>query len=132
MQNKITCLIDDDEIYLFSVKRTIEVNQLSHRVLEFRNGQEAIDFFLQRSKDQAELPDVILLDINMPVMDGWEFIEAFRGIQPLLEKHISLYVVSSSVDLTDVQRAKSFSSVNDYLVKPLTANQLRTIYQPAG
>lgn len=131
-KNKITCIIDDDEIYLFSVKKVIEVNQLSDTVLEFRNGQDALDFFLESAGRKQELPDVILLDINMPVMNGWEFIEAFRKIKPTLPKEIMLYVVSSSVDRQDVEKAKSFTSVNDYLMKPLTVSQLKNIYAAAS
>jgi CheY-like chemotaxis protein len=131
-KNTITCLIDDDEIYLFSVKKVIEVNKLSERVLEFRNGQEAIDFFVQSSGNNQELPDVIFLDINMPVMNGWEFIEEFKKIRPQLSKDIMLYVVSSSVDKSDVDKARSFSTVNDYLIKPITATQLKNIYSAAS
>ncbi len=131
-QNKITCIIDDDEIYLFSVKKVIEINKLSQRVLEFRNGQDAIDFFVRSSANHQELPDVILLDINMPVMNGWEFIEEFKKIRPLLSKDITLYVVSSSVDKSDVDKAKSFSTVHDYLIKPITVSQLKNIYQAAS
>lgn len=131
-KQKITCLIDDDEIYLFSVRKVIELNQLSEKVMEFRNGQEALDFFLQSNEHVAELPDVILLDINMPVMNGWEFIEEFRKVSASFPKEILLYVVSSSVNKSDVDKARSFPSVNDYLVKPITASQLKTIYQAAG
>ena len=131
LNDMITCIIDDDEIYLFSVRKVIEINKLSDKVLEFRNGQEAIDFFSTCS-DHEKLPDVILLDINMPVMNGWEFIEAFKNIRPGFPKDIMLYVVSSSVDSTDVDKAKSLSNVHDYLVKPMTASQLKTIYQKAS
>lgn len=131
-KNMVTCLIDDDEIYLFSVKKVIEVNNLCDKVMEFRNGQEALDYFLRSAENQEALPDVILLDINMPVMNGWEFIEAFRNLRPNLPKEILLYVVSSSVDKSDEEKAKSFSTVNDYLVKPLTASQLKHIYAAAS
>lgn len=124
----ITCIIDDDEIYLFSIKKVIEVNKLSEKVLEFRNGQEALDFFSTCS-DHTNLPDVILLDINMPVMNGWEFIEEFKKLKPAIDKNIMLYVVSSSVDRTDVDKARSLSNVHDYLIKPMTASQLKSIYQ---
>lgn len=129
---KITCIIDDDEIYLFSVKKVIELNNFSGKIIAFRNGQEALEYFVNSQQDQAGLPDVILLDINMPVMNGWEFIEAFRKIRPSISKDIMLYVVSSSVDKSDVDKARSFTAVNDYLVKPITASQLKTIYQAAS
>ena len=128
LKQKVTCLIDDDEIYLFSVKKVLEVNHLTGKVLEFNNGRKAIDFFLNHQNHDNELPDVIFLDINMPVMNGWEFIEEFRKIRPAISMDITLYVVSSSIDKTDVDRAKSFSAVNDYLVKPITAAQLKNIF----
>jgi CheY-like chemotaxis protein len=124
----ITCIIDDDDIYLFSVKKVIEVNKFSEMVLEFRNGQEALEFF-STCNDHAKLPDLILLDINMPVMNGWEFIEEFRKLKPSFPKDIMLYVVSSSVDRSDVEKARSLSNVRDYLIKPMTASQLKNIYQ---
>lgn len=130
--NKVTCIIDDDEIYLFSVKKFIELNKFCDHVIQFRNGQEALDFFLQCRNNQQELPDVILLDINMPVMNGWEFIEQFKTIKQQLNKNIALYVVSSSVDRSDVEKARSLPAVHDYLVKPMTASQLQQIYQAAG
>jgi CheY-like chemotaxis protein len=129
MNQKITCIIDDDEIYLFSVKKVIEVNRLSEKVLEFKNGKEALKFFTEYSNDLELLPDVIFLDINMPEMDGWEFIEEFKKIRPAIVKDMMLYIVSSSVDKTDVDKAKSLPNVHDYLTKPITASQLKTIYQ---
>ncbi len=131
LNDMVTCIIDDDEIYLFSVKKVLEMNKLSDKVLEFRNGQEAIDFF-STCYDPENLPDVILLDINMPIMNGWEFIEAFKKLKPNFPKDILLYVVSSSVDRTDVDKAKSLSNVHDYLIKPMTASQLKNIYQKAS
>lgn len=128
MNKKITCIIDDDEIYLFSVKKVIEVNKLSSKVLEFKNGQEALNFFTQHYTNHDMLPDVIFLDINMPIMNGWEFIEEFKKLQPSLSKEIMLYIVSSSVDKTDVDKARSLPAVYDYITKPITASQLKTIY----
>jgi len=128
MSQKITCIIDDDEIYLFSVKKVIELNNLSDKVLEFKNGQEALEFFRQYGNEYNALPDVIFLDINMPVMNGWEFIEEFKKLKPSISKNITLFVVSSSVDKTDVDKAKSLPAVHDYITKPITASQLKSIY----
>jgi CheY-like chemotaxis protein len=128
MNQKITCIIDDDEIYLFSVKKVIEVNKLSDKVLEFKNGQDALEFFTQYHNNDELLPDVIFLDINMPVMNGWEFIEEFRKIRQTISKQITVYVVSSSVDKTDVDKARALPAVHDYLTKPITASQLKSIY----
>jgi CheY-like chemotaxis protein len=128
MNQKITCIIDDDEIYLFSVKKVIEINKLSEKVLEFKNGHDALQFFAEYHNNDELLPDVIFLDINMPVMNGWEFIEEFRKIRPSITKDITLYIVSSSVDKTDVDKARGLPTVHDYLTKPITASQLKNIY----
>ena len=64
-------------------------------------------------------PDIIFLDINMPVMDGWEFLEAYRAIEEKLPDTISIYLVSSSVDKNDIMRSRQFKYVTDYLVKPV-------------
>ncbi|MCE3283313.1 MAG: response regulator [Chitinophagaceae bacterium] len=130
LNQKVTCLIDDDEIYLFSVKKVLQVHSLTSKVLEFHNGQSAIDYFINNRDAQNELPDVIFLDINMPVMNGWEFIEEFKKIRASMCKEITLYIVSSSIDKSDVDKAKSLSAVNDYLVKPITAAQLKSIFYP--
>ncbi|PLB17916.1 MAG: Two-component response regulator [Flavobacteriaceae bacterium FS1-H7996/R] len=66
------------------------------------------------------LPDVILLDLNMPVMDGWEFLEEFISLKPKLEKKIPIYIVSSSNDPADIMKAKSISEVTDFIIKPVT------------
>ena len=126
-QQKITCIIDDDEIYLFSVKKVLESNNLCDKVLEFRNGYEALTFLTEYQNDHLNLPDVIFLDLNMPVMNGWEFLEEFKKIRPAISKDISLYVVSSSVDRTDVEKAKASPAVNDYVTKPVTAAQLQSL-----
>lgn len=90
----------------------------------FGNGFDAIEF-LRTVQDTADaLPEVILLDLNMPVMDGWEFLEAFRALKPSLPRKITIYIVSSSIAPADVERAKSISAVTDYIIKPITMAQL--------
>ncbi|MEQ8534886.1 MAG: response regulator, partial [Imperialibacter sp.] len=71
-----------------------------------------------------ELPDVILLDINMPVMDGWQFLDEFVKIKPLIKKKITIYMVSSSIDEADLERAKTYEEVSDFIVKPVKAEDL--------
>jgi CheY-like chemotaxis protein len=73
------------------------------------------------------LPDMILLDINMPLMDGWEFLKAYDQIKDRLGKAIKIYVVSSSIDERDVSRARSINHVVDYVEKPVTTDRLREL-----
>ena len=75
------CLIDDDSIYQFTAKRIIELLNPLQKVLVFSNGKEAIDYFQASTQCNNEIPDVIFLDINMPVMNGWEFLEAYDSVK---------------------------------------------------
>ena len=118
------CLIDDDKIYQFTARKILESTGLAKSILSFYNGNEAM-VYLKETKinNQEQLPDVIFLDINMPVMNGWEFLDAFHQIKKDINKTIIIYVVSSSVDDCDIQKSKEFTSVTDYIVKPI--NRIR-------
>lgn len=115
------CLIDDDKIYQFTAKKMLEATGMAKHIQSFYDGSEALAFFSgENSKEAANLPDVIFLDINMPVMNGWEFLEEYEKLCNSLPKNMRLYVVSSSVDDADIRRSRQFSSVTDYIVKPIT------------
>ncbi len=122
------CLIDDDKVYQFTSKMILEATQLTSRITTFFNGQEAIEFFLDPANQQIGiLPDVIFLDINMPIMNGWNFLEEFDKIFYTLPKKILIYVVSSSVDDSDMEKSKSFVSVADYVIKPINKEKYRLL-----
>jgi CheY-like chemotaxis protein len=94
----------------------------------FFNGLEAID----ELKDKVEtdnIPDLILLDINMPVYDGWQFLEEFKKIKQKLTKEITVYMVSSSNDATDISKSKEYKDeVKKYYYKPMTQEDFETIF----
>lgn len=121
---EIIYVVDDDDIYQFAVKRKILKRKLSAEVNTFKNGKDAILFLDQVIKAGEPLPDMILLDLNMPIMDGWDFLERYAQIQPRLKKKILLYVISSSIQASDIERAKSISEVTDYIIKPIDDKQL--------
>lgn len=125
----IICLIDDDDIYQFTFTRGLKVNDVAKKILVFSDGEEAIDFMVDNVANTEVLPDVIFLDINMPVMDGWEFLEEFVKLKPKVGKKITIYMVSSSVDPADVDRAKTISDVSDYLIKPVGEDTLTQIIE---
>jgi CheY-like chemotaxis protein len=125
------CLVDDDEIYVYGIKKLIKLKQLCPNLIEFRNGKEAIDF-LTNPQNAELLPDVIFLDINMPVMDGWDFMENYTQIKPHLSKKIIVYMVSSSINEDDIKRAKSISDITDYVVKPVTYDKLLELFRLAA
>lgn len=114
------CLVDDDDVFHFITKKIIERTDLVKNIKVFYNGREAIHFLESSLSLMEALPDVILLDLNMPIMDGWEFLEEFISLKPRLGKKISIYIVSSSNDPADVMKAKSISEVTDFVIKPVT------------
>jgi len=123
------CIIDDDEIYLFGAKRMIERYGLCNNVIQFQNGFDAIEFIRCAADNPDMLPDIILLDINMPVMNGWEFMEIFSILKKA--KEIPVYMVSSSIDEADMQRARSISDIADYIIKPINKETLFEIFKKA-
>lgn len=117
------CIVDDDSVFQMLTKMIIEKTQLVQKIKTFGNGKEAITF-LDSVKDQPELlPELILLDLNMPILDGWGFLEEYLLLKPGIGKKILIYVVTSSIDPKDIQRAQAISEVTDYLVKPVTQDK---------
>ena len=123
------CIVDDDDIYQFTMIKTLKSLKLTNRIKVFSDGEEALDFMLDNLHNDKELPDVIFLDIDMPIMDGFEFMEEYVKLKPKLGKKITIYMVSSSVDPVDIDRAKKISEITDYIVKPITQDQLTYIIQ---
>jgi CheY-like chemotaxis protein len=113
-------LIDDDDLFVFLTKKTIEQKNLVDAVKIFRNGQEAINFLDANSQNPDELPEIILLDLSMPVMDGWQFLEEFILLKPRFGKKITIYIVSSSITPNEVKKARNSNEVTDYIIKPIT------------
>ena len=124
------CIIDDDLIYQFLIKEEIEYTNMVSKIMFFNNGERALQFIENNlNKNEMDiLPDIIFLDINMPVMDGWQFLEAYKKIKPKVEKKIVIYMVSSSTDIRDLDRAKSISEISDYIIKPVLGSQLKSIF----
>jgi len=127
---ELACIIDDDKVYVNLVKKIIETKKLCKNLLIFKDGKESIDYFeaLLQNLNEDKIPEIIFLDLNMPVMDGWEFLERFVKIKNKFGKVITLYIVSSSINPVDINRAKKLSEVEDYLVKPVNIGDLEHIF----
>ena len=125
----VICIVDDDDVYKFTLNKTIESQNFANKIMMFSDGEEAIDFLSDNLNDPNNLPDVIFLDINMPIMDGFEFMEEYIKIKPYVGKKIIIYMVTSSIDPIDIERSKAISEISDYIVKPIDANQLAEIVE---
>ncbi len=127
MKPNIVSIVDDDRIQQFAMTKTIEFTKRIKKILVFSDGEEAYEHLIENIAFAEELPDVIFLDLNMPYMDGWEFLDEFANIKPRLPKKIIIYIVSSSVSEMDISRAKQISDVTDYIVKPITMEKFEAI-----
>lgn len=124
-------LIDDSSIDLFINQKTIEKTLLKSSIRVFTSGISALNHLTKlENVDEKESiipPDIIFLDINMPEMNGFEFILEFKKIKIIGNPDIKIYLLSSSASIVDVQKAKQEKSCDGYLNKPLTIENLQRV-----
>jgi CheY-like chemotaxis protein len=121
-------IIDDDKIYQFMLTRLIKNNMLSERIVTFMDGEKAIQYLSENKADTKNIPDIIFLDINMPIMDGWQFLEEYANIKEELKKKIVIIMLSSSVNPIDIERANKITEIADYIVKPIKSEELKRVF----
>ncbi len=122
-------VIDDDKIYHFLFKNLLKQNGIDVVTKFFCDGAEAIEYI--RLNNNEELPDLMLLDVNMPIMDGWQFLEEYSKISMSLSKPSRIYMISSSNSEVDMNKAKEFNDiVKDYYLKPICKEDLDKIFIP--
>ncbi len=122
-------VVDDDKIFHFIIKKLLLNNNINVSPDFFENGLEAIEGIKSKLNNGETTPDLILLDINMPVLDGWQFLEEFKLLKKFLKEEISIYIISSSDNLVDRNRAKEFKEdIKDYYLKPMTIESLNSIF----
>jgi len=115
-------VIDDDDINIFIIKKIVDKTGFNIEMTSKSNGQQAVDFLQTAITNQTAFPDLILIDINMPVMNGWEFVEAYTTLG--VTKDVDLYILSSSVYENDIEKTKSYSNVKGFISKPLSMERL--------
>jgi CheY-like chemotaxis protein len=104
---------------VFLTGRIIKATQKVDSVKTFGNGKDAIDYLSENGAKPELLPDIIFFDLNMPILDGWGFIEEYIPLMPKLKKEIKLYIITSSIAVHDIEKSKSFSVISDYMIKPV-------------
>ena len=130
--NKILC-IDDDPITLMLCKKVIEKSEFSKEIDTVNNGEDALIYFDNLkinllNKKSFVLPEFVFLDLNMPVMGGWEFLDLF-----LKDKYYSFFpdlkviVLSSTIDPKDIEKSKTYPMVINFLSKPITKDMLNSL-----
>ncbi len=123
---KTACIIDDDPIFIYGTKRLMAEIDFCETVLVYQNGQDAMDGLNKFMANGQKLPCVILLDLNMPIMNGWEFLDDFVKIPNYSREKVVIYIISSSVDPRDLGRIKNYNVVNNYILKPISKQDLES------
>ncbi len=121
---KSLTLIDDDDVFVFLTKKVIEETNLVDLIKVFENGLDAINYLKENINDPDSLSEIILLDLSMPIMNGWQFLEEFTLLNPKIGKQITIYICSSSISPDDVSKARSINEVTDYIIKPIAKDKL--------
>lgn len=128
MNQTILC-VDDDPITLMLYKKVIIKAEFGTTILFAQNGEEALDLLKAASSSEnlsgtKQIPDIIFLDLNMPVMNGWDFLEHFSNEFYPKFSGIKVVILSSTIDPSDYLKAKQYEAVTHFLSKPLTVEML--------
>jgi CheY-like chemotaxis protein len=129
MLHHVFC-IDDDPITLMLCKKAMQRVDFAHEITTFQSGSEAISFFEEQTKNTIKdnIPELIFLDLNMPIMSGWEFLDVyFQKDFHTTFPDTSIIVLSSTIDPKDVEKSKSYPMVVDFLSKPISKEILEHI-----
>ena len=130
---KSVCIIDDDPIFIYGTKRIMKEVDFADEITVYNDGLAAYDGLKEIIEKGEELPSMIFLDINMPIMNGWEFLDEFIQIpNNNNSEEITIYIISSSIDPRDIARIQEYEIVNNYILKPISIEDLHSIIQSIG
>lgn len=121
----LACIIEDNPANIFWMEDIMSEVEFCKNLLIFVNGKEALDGLKKIYLKEEELPDVIFLDLNMPIMDGWEFLDEFTRLPA--PKKVIIYIVTSSINPADFERSRQYEMVSNFIVKPVTVERLKEI-----
>lgn len=119
-------LVDDNEMTNFMHRVIIEKIGCTDKISIVENGEEALAYL---TNPQNATPDLIFLDINMPVMNGWEFLEEYQDLDDSKKAKIVLFMLTTSMNPSDKQKADSNGEVRGYINKPLSSSKIKTIIE---
>ena len=120
-------LVDDDDIFRLAADVLIKTYQVAEEVVQLENGLEAYDALMALEHNPEELPELIFLDINMPVMNGWELLEELKRGPAIIRNTIQIHILTSSIAPEDLNLSKTYECIDGYITKPLTEKDLLKI-----
>ncbi len=119
------CIVEDDPMQVFIITKMIEMTEMVENTMVFNNGKEAYNKLADIVLAGEKLPEIILLDLNMPIWDGWQFLDEFTKIP--ISNTVIIYILTSSNDPADLKRAEAYNLSKNYLVKPIPVEQLKAV-----
>ena len=120
-------IIDDNTIDLYVCSRMIIKNNFGKKVLQYSVATEALKYLQDNQNNFSELPQVIFVDIYMPIMSGFEFMEEYEKLSPALKEHCKVHIISSTIDNQDIVKSRTDNNVVSFQVKPITKDFLDRI-----
>jgi CheY-like chemotaxis protein len=126
MLQKNILLVDDDSIANFLIEKIVQSTGLARNIFKALNGKEALQVFKDHSNGSLPVPEVVLLDLNMPIMNGFEFLQAYNQLKFRNKDHVLIILVTSSNNPSDIEKAKQLG-IKYYLTKPISAETIKGI-----
>lgn len=127
------CVIDDDPITIFGIKKMLDTLDVCDSITTYSNGKQAIDGIRDCIASGQQVPDILFLDINMPIMDGWQFLEEFIAIP--IQKTVRINIVTSSIDPFDQKNWEYYKEKTHHLIdfkqKPIRQKDIEEITRAA-
>lgn len=122
---ELAYIIDDDEVIIYLTDIIIKNVEFCEKLATFTRANDALESLRVALETGKNVPSVILIDLNMPVMDGWRFLDELVKLDT--KKQIPVFIFTSSIDSRDMERAEKYGIVKDYIIKPLTIHKINKI-----
>ena len=120
-----TYLIDDDDLGIYLTEQLLRAEDFSNTICTFQSARKALEMLVKGKKEAV--PQVVFLDLNMPLMNGWQFLDALAPYEEKLRGKCHIYILTSSLALTDLEKSKHYGLVEGLIHKPLDRREIRAI-----
>ena len=120
-----TYLIDDDKLGIYLTEQLLRAEGFSNSICTFQSAREALDTLVQEKEETT--PRVVFLDLNMPLMNGWQFLDALNPYRARLLGRCFIYILTSSLALTDLEKSRHYDLVAGLIHKPIDSGEIRAI-----
>lgn len=120
-------IIDDDPVNNFLCRETIIVSKIKkNKIIDFTSPELAFEFISTEVKQAKNNKYIVILDIKMPKLNGWEFLEKFETLDESTKEKVEIYILTTSIDPRDKERANNLTYIKDFIIKPISADYVES------